>query len=289
MTHQILIGDCRDALKSVEAKSVHLVVTSPPYNLNIEYGKHKDSMPFDQYMEFTKEWLRECYRVLRDDGRICVNMPIYTHKKLQRNLLMAYHEGMTKIGFVEREMILWVKKFQSGIGRGKVYGTWNPANPRMHYPCEAILVMNKRDAKLKGSRSDIKAWELRNWRRNVWFITPEKDRSHPAPFPEELPRRLIKFFSFVGQTVVDPFLGSGTTMKVACELNRKCMGIELDEQYLEMIKKKVGFNGKDFVVSYPKKRIGNPKGEERKDGLCISFDDAWEVELDRSFGDRILN
>jgi DNA modification methylase len=73
MKHKIIIGDCRKALKTLPNNSVHLVVTSPPYNVNKDYGKWDDSMPLNEYLEFTKEWLTECYRVLTDDGRICVN------------------------------------------------------------------------------------------------------------------------------------------------------------------------------------------------------------------------
>ena len=138
MKNRILIGDCREVLKTIPTESVHLVVTSPPYNLNIDYGKWDDQMAFAEYIKFTREWLEECYRVLRNDGRICVNVPLYTHKNHQQNLLMAYHKLMTEIGFVERDIILWVKMFESGIMKGKVYATWNPTNPRMNYPCEKI-------------------------------------------------------------------------------------------------------------------------------------------------------
>ena len=90
MRNRILIGDCRDVLKSISKESVHLIVTSPPYNLNIDYGKFNDQMAFEDYMKFTREWLEQCYRVLKGDGRICLNIPIYTHKNYQRNLLIEY-------------------------------------------------------------------------------------------------------------------------------------------------------------------------------------------------------
>lgn len=181
------------------------------------------------------------------DGRICVNIPLYTHKSYKRNLLTAYLNLTTEIGFREREIILWIKTFDSKIARGrKVFGSWNPANPMMYYPCEAILIMNKNGPKMNGLKTDLSKSEYAKWHSNLWFIEPEMDRSHPAPFPKKLPRRLIKFFSFVGQTVLDPFLGSGTTMKVAVnDLKRECIGIEYDEGYLGMKKRKVGFNGND--------------------------------------------
>nr|BDD48285.1 hypothetical protein 6 [bacterium] len=283
MEHQILIGDCREALKTLEKESVHLVVTSPPYNVNIDYGKWNDQMSFEGYRKFAREWLGHCYRVLRDDGRICVNIPIYTHKNYQRNLLMEHHQLMTDIGFVERDTILWVKTFQSKIARAqKIYGSWNPANPRMFYPCEAILVMNKKRPRMDGRKSDLSKSEYVRWGRNLWFFTPEADRSHPAPFPEEMPKRLIKFFSFVGQTVLDPFLGSGTTMKVAVELGRSCIGVEMNDGYLELIKKKVGDNG--IQVAYHKGTAENePAGNSEMADLLEINPLSWEHEIDRFF------
>jgi len=290
MKNHIIIGDCRDALKTLTPKSVHLIVTSPPYNLNINYGKWNDRMPFDDYMDFSRAWLEECYRVLRDDGRICVNVPLYTHRNLQRNLLNAYQNLMTEIGFIERDTIFWIKMFGMELsGSSKVWGTWNPANPIMEYPCEAIIVMNKKEKRLSGWKSDITKRQLYKWRNNVWFFPPESDRSHPAPFPEELPRRLIKFFSFVGQTILDPFLGSGTTMKVANGLNRKCIGIELDDRYLEMIKTKVGINQSDLTITYHSKNpsglLKNPASSptaESKTPKEFDWRD-WEHEIERFF------
>ena len=237
----IYVGDCREVLKSLPHKSVHLIVTSPPYNMGKNYGNWNDRMDFSEYLDFTKEWLNECYRILVDGGRICVNLPVYKYRTNDNtNLMFEYHRIMKRIGFEEREVIFWIKLFALEFASSyKIWGNPTPHNPYMDYPCEVILVMNKNGRRLKGKYYDLTRGQFYKWRRNVWFITPEYDRTHLAPYPEELPRRLIKFFSFVGQTVLDPFLGSGTTIKVANELGRNSIGIEIDRSYVEMAKKRV--------------------------------------------------
>lgn len=245
MKHTIFIGDCRQALRTLPSSSVHLVVTSPPYNVGIEYGKWDDSIAFEEYLQFTKEWLRQCFRVLTDDGRICVNIPTSTYKSNAIDVFRL-HETMKEIGFKNRELIIWVKKRESDgrfVTKQKIHGTWNPANPLLRNPAEAILVMNKHEDKLYGEmRSDLTTKEFLEWSYTVWEMDTEMDRTHPAPYPLELPRRLIKFYSFPGQTIVDPFLGSGTTMKACMELNRNSIGMELNPEYVEMIKARLECN-----------------------------------------------
>lgn len=244
MKHKIIIGDCREALKTLPNNSVHLVVTSPPYNVNKDYGKWNDSMPLNEYLEFTKEWLTECYRVLTDDGRICINVPLSKYKDNAINVFQIY-SVMKKIGFKDREIIIWVKKRKSDnrfLVKQKTYGTWSPVNPMLRNPLEAILVMNKKDGRLNCyGKSDLTPREFLRWSYNLWEIDTESDRSHPAPYPIELPKRLIKLYSFPNQTILDPFLGSGTTTKAAIELNRNSIGIELNPEYVEMVKGRIGY------------------------------------------------
>ncbi|MBN1156817.1 site-specific DNA-methyltransferase [Candidatus Woesearchaeota archaeon] len=243
MKHKILIGDCRKALKTISPDSIHLIVTSPPYNVGIGYGNWNDSISFNDYLEFSREWLSECHRILTDDGRICVNIPTSTYKSNSVDLF-RFHEVMREVGFKDRELIIWAKRRISD-GRlcgKKIYGTWNPMNPLLRNPIEAILVMNKNRKRLSSfGKSDLTTKEFLRWNYTLWEIDTEADRSHPAPFPIELPRRLIKLFSFVGQNVLDVFLGSGTTMKACVELNRNSIGIELNPEYVKMAKKRIGY------------------------------------------------
>lgn len=245
MKHKIIIGDCRRALKNIPPDSIHLVVTSPPYNVGIGYGNWDDSIPLNEYLEFTREWLKECYRVLTDDGRICVNIPTYKYKDNAIDLFQI-HRIMEEIGFKDRELIIWVKRRKSDgelCVRQKIYGTWNPLNPMLRNPLEAILVMNKNQRRLNCyGESDLTTREFLEWNYTLWEIDTEADRNHPAPFPIELPRRLIKLYSFVGQNVLDAFLGSGTTMKACVELSRNSIGIELNPDYVEMARRRIGYD-----------------------------------------------
>lgn len=241
MKHRIIMGDCRKALKTLPDESVHLVITSPPYNVGIGYGDYSDSMPLNEYLEFTREWLAECHRVLTDDGRICVNIPTSKYKDNAIDLFQL-HNIMKETGFKYRELIIWVKKRNSDrrfVVKKKIYGTWNPANPMLRNPIEAILVMNKNNRRLSWQgKSDLTAGEFLRWSYTFWEIDTEPDRTHPAPYPVELPRRLIKLYSFPEQIVLDPFLGSGTTTKAAIELGRNSIGIELNPEYVEMARQR---------------------------------------------------
>lgn len=245
MKHRIISGDCREALKTLQSNSVNLVITSPPYNVGINYEIWQDNSPLNEYLKFTREWLSECFRVLTDDGRICVNVPTARYKENAVGLFLFY-EVMKDIGFKDRELIMWVKRRDSDrqfVVKRRIYGTWNPVNPMLRNPMEAILVMNKNHERLNYyGESDLSQREFLEWNYTIWEIDTEMDRTHPAPFPVELPRRLIKLYSFVGNTILDPFLGSGTTMKACLELSRKSIGIELNPDYVEMARRRVGYD-----------------------------------------------
>lgn len=272
--HKVVIGDCRQIMKRMREKSVHLVVTSPPYNLGINYSDWNDSMPIEEYREFVKEWLSDCHRVLVDGGRICVNVPIFVYKMNRCSLLFEYYNLMKQVGFSDREVILWVKRRESDnrfVAKQKLYGTVkDPTNPLLRYVSEAIVVMNKNGGRLGndvGSRPDMTDWEFRHWSYNVWEFDTEMDRTHPAPFPEELPKRLIKLYSFAGQTVLDPFLGSGTTTKVARDLKRNSIGIELSRDYIPLIEKKLGHSDDYDIVAIGDVACQKVNGETRTSGF----------------------
>lgn len=265
MKHRIILGDCRQVLKSLPDSSVNLVVTSPPYNVGIGYGNWKDSIELQDYLLFTREWLAECYRVLTDDGRICVNVPTASYKENAVDMF-RFHAIMQDTGFKDREVIIWVKKRNSDrrfVIRQRIYGTWNPVNPMLRNPTEAILIMNKKQDKLHGeARSDLSAREFLDWSYTIWEMDTEMDRTHPAPYPLELPKRLIKLYSFPEQMVLDPFLGSGTTMKACMELGRNSIGIELNPEYVEMVKQKIGYNSVSIEGGNEiRQKEAKPKGE----------------------------
>lgn len=234
---KVIQGDCVEVMKGFEEKSFHLIVTSPPYNLNVNYGVYKDDLSKEDYFKFAEAWLGECFRILVDGGRICLNIPMYNFRQ-RFNMFVPYYSLMTKIGFLDRDTFVWVKMDGLDFAQHqKVYGEISPRNPHTKYPCEMILVMQKGKPTLEGETSDIRFREFFKWSNTIWFMRPEYDRTHPAPYPIELPYRLIKMFSFVGQRVLDPFMGSGTTLRACQKLKREGVGIEIDPSYAEFGRK----------------------------------------------------
>jgi site-specific DNA-methyltransferase (adenine-specific) len=151
---------------------------------------------------------------------------------------------LKEIGFIDREMIVWVKRRRSDndfVCQQKLFGSIrNPSNPYLRSVCEMILVLDKQSRRLSGHGYDITLEEYEAWTKNVWEFDTEGDRRHPAPFPFELPKRLIKLYSYKGNRILDPFVGRGTTLKVAQQLGRDGVGIELSRDYLPLIVKTVG-------------------------------------------------
>jgi site-specific DNA-methyltransferase (adenine-specific) len=232
-----------DFLKSncVKEESVDLIVTSPPYNVDIKYNSYDDKMSYDIYLNFTKNWLEKAYTLLKDDGRFCLNIPLDKNKGGQQCVYADIVTIARKIGFQYHSTIVWNEQ---NISRRTAWGSWLSATaPYVIAPVEMIVVLyKKRWKKLSGNReSDISKKEFIEWTNGVWtFMGESKKRAnHPAPFPVELPKRCIKLFTFVGDVVVDPFLGSGTTL-IACLLTeRKGIGIEIDPHYCKIARQRL--------------------------------------------------
>lgn len=236
---KIIQGDSREVLKTFPEESFHLIVTSPPYNVGVDYGTYKDNLTKEEYFHFAEAWLKECYRILVVGGRISLNIPMYNFRG-RFNMFVPYYELMTKIGFLDRDTFVWVKLDGLDFAHSaKIYGKVSPENPHTKYPCEMILVMQKGRNTLQGEEIDIRYREFFKWSHTIWFIRPEYDRTHPAPYPEELAYRLIKMFSFVGHKVLDPFCGSGATLRACQRLRREGTGIELNPDYVAMAQQSI--------------------------------------------------
>jgi len=237
---EIWLGDCLEILPTFEAEFVDLVVTSPPYNVGKEYSMYDDSRPYASYLSFLEDAFKEVYRVLGIGGRLALNLP-FTRVSRKRSFLDAPRENLyadvcsilKSIGFKYRDLILWDK---GHTWRRTAWGSFaSPSNPYVVSPVESIGIWHKITAKHRGYRqADITREEFVEWSNAHWCFPGETSIDwHPAPFPEELPRRLIKFYTYPGDMVLDPFLGSGTTVKVARELGRCSIGIEIDPSYCE--------------------------------------------------------
>jgi site-specific DNA-methyltransferase (adenine-specific) len=234
--------------KLIENDSVDLIVTSPPYNVDIKYNSHYDEMPYEDYLEFSRKWMTECYRLVKNDGRFCLNVPLDKNKGGQQSVCADLTIIAKQAGWKYHSTIIWNEQ---NISRRTAWGSWLSASaPYVIAPVEVIVVLyKKRWKKESGSKiSDISKAEFQKWTNGVWeFCGESKKRiGHPAPFPVELPKRCIKLFSFVGDTILDPFVGSGSTL-VACALTERLgVGIEIDRGYCEIAKRRIISEGKIY-------------------------------------------
>jgi site-specific DNA-methyltransferase (adenine-specific) len=232
-----------DILKteSIADNSIDLIVTSPPYNVDIKYNSHDDTMTYDDYLSFTREWLTRCYKFIKNDGRFCLNIPLDKNKGGQQSMCADITTIAKQIGFKYHSTIIWNEQ---NISRRTAWGSWlSAAAPYVIAPVEVIVVLYKKEwEKTSGSRkSDITKKEFMEWTNGVWNFSGESKKrvGHPAPFPVELPRRCIKLFSFVGDTVLDPFLGSGSTLLACLQTGREGIGVDIDKKYCELAKRRL--------------------------------------------------
>jgi len=254
--HKLIIGDCT-IMREVKAESVHLMVTSPPYfNAPFDYEGLYDT--YFQYLAIIEDVAKEIYRVL-EPGRIAVlNIDDMLVNGEKFPITADATKAFQKAGFRYRDRIIWKKpEGYLRISRRSGVILQNPY-PMYYYPdnlLESIIIFQKgkfnyksipKDIK-EASKIDKKEFQDKKWYMTLWEMTNvlpgsvlEKDI---AAFPEELPYRIIKLFSYKGETVLDPFVGSSTTMKVARSLGRNSIGFEIKQELIPVIKEKLGFNG----------------------------------------------
>ena len=255
--NKIFCGDAEQVMKeNIKDESVHLIITSPPYNLGIEYDNHDDNRDYQSYLDDLFRVWQECYRVIVNGGRCCINVPNITINKKYYSLSSDIVKQMEKIGFIMRGDILWYKQVCSSR---TAWGSWkSPSNPNIIQPYEFVLVFCKGTKKLEGNKDDIDITreEFIEYSNGFWHITPEtrKDIKHPCPFPENLVYRLIKFYSYKGNVVLDPFSGSGTTALVAKKTGRQYVAIDKSEEYTQIAIDRLNTN-KVFSPNYFMKNI----------------------------------
>lgn len=245
-------------MADIPDESVNLIITSPPYwtlkDYEVDGQIGLGSSCYDHYIENLNKVWKECVRVLAPDGKICINiMPFLLTGKAAR---FERRETRLVLGDIERFMDSTKCMYQFGlyiwdkrkIARFSSFGSYPyPTNIFSTYPYEWITVFAKAGKRKPVSKeikdkSKLTTEEWQKWAINsIWEMQPAKAKSenHPAPFPLELPRRLIKLYSFYGDTVLDPFAGTGTTLQAALELGRKAIGFELNPEYIPLIKKKI--------------------------------------------------
>lgn len=214
--------------------SVHLVVTSPPYNVGKDYDK---DLSLDEYLSFLERVWKETLRVLVPGGRLCINIANLGRKPYLP--LHAYIAGqVTRLGLLMRGEIIWNKA--ATASPSTAWGSWkSPSNPTLRDVHEYILVFCKETFKRfnpENRASTITRDEFLEYNKSVWTFAAEPARKvgHPAPFPVELPRRLIQLYTFEQEIVLDPFMGSGQTAIAAKGCNRYYVGYEVDPGYIDL-------------------------------------------------------
>ena len=218
--------------------SVHLMVTSPPYNASKEYDQ---DLSLEEYLQMLEKVWRETFRVLVPGGRACINIA-----NLGRKPYIPLHKYvmdiMNDLGFLMRGEIIWDKG--SSASQSTAWGSWQSAsNPVLRDVHEYILVFSKNSFKrVRGDNENtISRDEFLEWTKSVWTFPAISARKigHPAPFPEELPHRLIQLYSYKGDVILDPFAGSGTTCLVASQDERHYIGYEINEKYVALARERI--------------------------------------------------
>ena len=238
--NQIICSDALTALRTMEDNSVDLVLTSPPYNFNMNYDEHNDKSESSDYLSTLITIFNECIRVLKSGGRLIIN--IQPNYKEYYPTHHAITSAMIDSGLIWRGEIVWLK---NNLKKLTAWGSWkSPSCPYLSYPFEFIEVFSKETLKHPGDKEniDITKEEFIEYVNGHWSIAPEtrmKKFDHPAMFPEELVKRCIKLFSYKNDLVLDPFNGAGTTTFVANLLERRYIGIDISETYCQVARERI--------------------------------------------------
>lgn len=268
MLNQIIVGDCVEVMSKLPESSIDLMVTSPPYSVGINYDTYDDNTTINEYLEFSEKWLQASYRILKDDGRICVNVPYEINLKDRGGRIFIVSEiwnVMKKIGF-NWFGIIDLEEESPHRSKTTAWGSWmSPSQPYLYNPKECIIIAYKKSPKKlqkgepqwKGELTQVQ--DLKDpmvWKNKV--VYDEKDKREfidlvfgqwkyfadtksltKATFSMDIPSKAIKILSYRNDVIMDPFMGSGTTALSAEFLGRKWVGIELSSNYVEVANKRI--------------------------------------------------
>jgi len=265
-TNKIINGDCVKVMASLPESCVDLIVTSPPYNVGIDYDSHNDRLSMEDYWQFTKDWLSESYRILKDDGRIAVNIPyeVNVQDRGGRILFMSeFYQIMKNLGF---KFYGLVDLDENSPHRSKTtaWGSWmSPSSPYIYNPKECVILAYKKDRikKVKGEpqwKGELIDLEQEDGTIKQKMMYQEEDKKEfmslvygqweyfadtkqqtKATFSMDIPMNAIKILTYKNDIVLDPFTGSGTSLVAAEVSGRRWIGIELSENYAKVAKERV--------------------------------------------------
>jgi len=236
-------GDCLEVMADVSDGSAHLIVTSPPYNLDQPYDEHDDKMDVADYVILLQRFLLQSERILSDGGRLCIN--VGENKRSENGDALPTYcviaSFCSSMHLLYRGTLIWYK---ANAANRCAWGSWlSPSNPHVVPSHEYILVYSKGrfDRPDRSGPGDCSAEEFKRLAWGMWTFKPETRlvKDHPCPFPVELPRRLIKFYTWPGDVVVDPFCGIGSTGVACRETDRRFVGAELSESYVTIARERI--------------------------------------------------
>lgn len=230
--NKLILGSAEN-MKEIPDNSIHLMITSPPYNVSKEYD---EDLSLKEYLSLLENSFKETYRVLVNGGRACINVA-NIGRKPYIPLSDYISKMMIGIGFNMRGEIIWNKA--ASASPSTAWGSWQSAsNPTLRDIHEYILIFSKGDYKrIKGIKENtISKEQFMEWTKSIWTMNAESARriGHPAPFPEELPYRLIQLYSFKDDIILDPFIGSGTTAISALKSDRNYVGYDISQEYINL-------------------------------------------------------
>ena len=262
----IINGDCIEVMKTLDEGSIDLIVTSPPYGVGIEYDVHQDDMVWEEYEKFTYAWMTEAFRVLKDDGRIALNIPYEINRQAKGGRIFMVSEVwqiMKQIGY-KFFGVVDLEEESPHRSRTTAWGSWmSPSAPYIYNPKECVILAYKKNhiKKVKGEPEWVGELGEKEDKNGVMkpktFYTEEQKREFidlvfgqwkyfadtksmtKATFSMDIPTKAIKILTYKNDVVLDPFAGSGTSLVAAEVLDRQWIGIELSPNYAEVARKRV--------------------------------------------------
>ena len=262
----IINGDCIEVMKTMEESSVDLIVTSPPYGVGIDYDVHQDDMLWEEYVKFTYSWMEQAFRVLKDDGRIALNIPYEINRQGKGGRIFMVSEVwqiMKEIGY-KFFGVVDLEEESPHRSRTTAWGSWmSPSAPYIYNPKECVILAYKKNhiKKVKGEPEWVGELGEKEDKNGVMkpktFYTEAQKREFidlvfgqwnyfadtrsltKATFSMDIPTKAIKILTYKNDVVLDPFAGSGTSLVAAEVLDRQWIGIELSPQYAEIARKRV--------------------------------------------------
>ena len=265
-TGKIINGECVEVMKTLPEGSVDLIVTSPPYGVGIDYDVHEDDMEFNDYQEFAKNWLSEAYRLLKDDGRIALNIPYEINRQKKGGRIFFVAEMwriMQEIGYGFFG-IVDLEEQSPHRSKTTAWGSWmSPSSPYIYNPKECVILAYKKDRikKIKGEtqwKSEMVDMEQEDGTVKTKAVYQDEDKKEfmslvygqweyfadtrqqtKATFSMDIPMKAIKILTYKNDVILDPFAGSGTSLVAAEILGRRWLGVELSENYCKVAQERV--------------------------------------------------